>query len=67
MKTILFSLVAVLLFSSCSKDDSCECNLYQMTFDSDGQVEQTLVETKSGPCTEDDISDFPIAEDVNCD
>ena len=66
MKTILLSLVAVLLFSSCNSDDSCECNLYQMIPNSEGEIEQTLAETKSGPCTEKDISNFPIAEDINC-
>lgn len=66
MKTILLSLVAVFLLSSCSNDDSCECNLYQMIPNNDGEIEQILVETKNGPCTEDDIADFPIAEDINC-
>ena len=66
MKTILFSLATLLFLSSCSKDEICECNLYQLTFDSEGQIEQTLVETKSGSCTEEDIANFVIAEDVNC-
>ena len=66
MKTIILSLAALFLLSSCSKDETCECNLYQMTFNSEGQMEQTLVETKSGSCTEEDRADFIIAEDVNC-
>ncbi len=66
MKNILPILVAITFLSSCTSDDSCQCNLYQMIPDSEGQIVQTLVESKSRPCTDEDVSNFPIAEDVNC-